>query len=202
MSTMIGNAVLTLGLVALFGASGWSAVTDPAVNVDAVRDATRRFADVEVALAEGFVPFGACVTAADLGLAPRTGAVGAFYVRPDRLGLAPRGGRIEGVATGTDFMAPSVLIYEPQAAGAPVLVAAGNIVFDAAWGAAGHDHPPSFLGQDWDHRADDPATPGDEAMGFAAHWERHVWLRPNPLGPLAAANPVVACPPAAGAAAS
>ncbi len=197
MSTLIGNAVLSLGLVALFGASGWSAMSDEMVNVDAVRDATRRYADVEVALREGFVPVGGCVSAANLGLAPEMGAVGVHYVRPDRLGLAARGGRVEGSATRTDFMAPSVLIYEPQAEGAPVLVAAGNIVFEAAWTAAGHQQPPSFLGQDWDHRADDAATPGDEAMGFTAHWERHVWLRPNPLGPLVSANPAVACPAAA-----
>ena len=42
--------------------------------------------------------------------------------------------------------------------------------------------------------ADDPGTPGDEAHGFAPHYDQHVWLfRENPMGELMPFNPNVTC---------
>ena len=49
-------------------------------------------------------------------------------------------------------------------------------------------------GRSWDHMADDPATPGDEAHGFAPHFDQHVWLfRENPAGDLMPFNANVTC---------
>ena len=67
----------------------------------------------------------------------------------------------------TDWWQPGILIYEPQADGSLELVAIENLIFEAAWKDAGHDAAPVLNGRSWDHMADDPDTPGDEAHGFA-----------------------------------
>ena len=62
------------------------------------------------------------------------GAMGIHYFRPDLLGItAPPSPRVNGVGTHTDFLKPSILIYEPQADGSMALVAVENLVFAAAW---------------------------------------------------------------------
>ena len=71
---------------------------------------------------------------------------------------------------------PSILIYEPQADGRMELVAVENLVFAAAWRAAGHTEPPTFHGVPYDSMVDDPATAVDEAHMFEPHFDRHVWI--------------------------
>ncbi len=110
------------------------------------------------------------------------------------LGLGPPGGRVDGTGTHTDFMAPAILLYEPQADGSMVLVGVENLVFQAAWKAAGNSAPPAFAGKAWDSMADDPNTEADEAHDFAPHYDQHVWLRENPAGQLMPFNPNVSCP--------
>ncbi len=59
----------------------------------AVRAATERFQDVNVALAAGYIrdPFDLCDTAQMMGRPPELGAMGVHYFRPDLLGItAPR----------------------------------------------------------------------------------------------------------------
>ena len=74
------------------------------------------------------------------------------------------------------------------------LVAVENLVFEAAWQAAGMGAAPMLNGRTWDHMADDPSTPGDEAHGFMPHYDQHVWLfRENPMGVLMPFNPNVTC---------
>lgn len=73
-------------------------------------------------------------------------------------------------------------------------MAVENLAFEAAWHAAGNASPPSFHGVPYDHMADDPATPVDEAHQFEAHYDRHVWLyRDNPNGVFTPFNPAVTC---------
>ncbi len=94
----------------------------------------------------------------------------------------------------TDWWQPGILIYEPQADGSLELVAIENLIFEAAWKDAGHDAAPVLNGRSWDHMADDPDTPGDEAHGFAPHYDQHVWLwRDNPAGILMPFNANVTC---------
>ncbi|WP_339913458.1 hypothetical protein [uncultured Brevundimonas sp.] len=189
--TLLSGAV---GLAALTVA-GTALAEDP--SLDAVRAATDRFRDVNVALAEGYIrdPMNSCETAAMMGLPAADGAMGVHYFRPDLLGVtAPPNPRVDGNGTHTDFNTPAVLIYEPQAGGAMELVAVENLVFIAAWEAAGHTAPPSFQGVPFDRMADDPATPVDEAHMFAPHYDRHVWLyRANPNGMFSPFNPAVSC---------
>lgn len=62
-----------------------------ASQVPTLQEATARFADVNVALAEGYIPdpSGMCVTAEIEGAPRQLGAMGIHYFRPDLLGLAP-----------------------------------------------------------------------------------------------------------------
>jgi hypothetical protein len=162
-----------------------------------VRQATERFRDVKVALAEGYIrdPFDLCDTAEMMGMPASLGAMGVHYFRPDLLGVtAPPSPRVDGVGTHTDFRRPAILIYEPQPDGSLQLVAVENLVFQAAWRAAGHLEPPTFQGVPYDTMADDPGTPLDEAHMFQPHFDRHVWLyRENPNGMYAPFNPSVSC---------
>ena len=118
-------------------------------SLAAVRAATERFKDVNVALAEGYLrdPLNLCDTAEMMGRPAELGAMGIHFFRPDLLGItAPPDPRVDGTGVHTDFLKPSILIYEPQQDGSLQLVAVENLVFAGAWHAAGHDAPPSFQG--------------------------------------------------------
>ncbi len=166
-------------------------------DLEAVRAATERFRDVNVALAEGYVrdPMDLCDTAEMMGRPAELGAMGIHFFRPDLLGItAPPDPRVDGNGTHTDFLRPSILIYEPQSDGSLALVAVENLVFQASWHAAGHAERPSFHGIPYDHMFDDPATAVDEAHLFEPHYDRHVWVyRDNPSGVFAPFNPDVTC---------
>lgn len=162
-----------------------------------VRAATSKYQDVNVAIADGYVrdPFDVCETAEVMGRNPEDGAMGIHFAHPQRLGItAPPNPRVDGTSTHTDFLTPSVLIYEPQADGSLELVAVENLVFVEAWEAAGNTEPPTFMGQPYDLMVDDPSTPVDEAHRFEPHYDLHVWLyRENPRGAFAQFNPNVSC---------
>jgi len=166
-------------------------------SLEEVRSAAQRFQDVEVALAEGYVPdpMGTCETAEMMGQAKELGAMGVHYFRPDLLGISsPPNPRVNGTGTHTDFTRPGILIYEPQADGSMELVAVENLVFADAWHASGHDQPPSFHGVPYDNMRDDPQTAVDEAHMFEPHYDRHVWVfRENRSGVFAQFNPDVSC---------
>jgi len=162
-----------------------------------VRQATERFQDVKVALAEGYIrdPFDMCDSAEMMGRPASAGAMGIHFFRPDLLGItAPPSPRVDGNGTHTDFRRPSILIYEPEVDGSLQLVAVENLVFAAAWHAAGHAEPPTFHGVPYDSMKDDPTTAIDEAHMFAPHYDRHVWIyRENPNGVFTPFNPAVTC---------
>ncbi|HEX6308989.1 MAG TPA: hypothetical protein VFZ69_12420 [Longimicrobiales bacterium] len=174
-------------------------------NLAAVRAATERFVDVNVALAEGYVPdpSGMCITAEMEGLPAKQGAMGIHYFRPDLLGLAPPQPeqRVNGTSTYTDFNQPAILLYEPQADGSLELVGVENLVFQKSWAEAGNTSPPMFHNVAYKGMMDDPATEADEAHGFEPHYEAHVWIyRENPNGVFTPFNPNVTCANAAHAA--
>lgn len=127
---------------------GWA---DEASDVAAVR-AAEKYQDVNVALADGYVPdpSGHCVDAAAEGLPPERGAMGLHYLNPAVLQLTASEPKVDGNSTHTDFMAPAILLYEPQADGSIVLVGVENLVFQDAT------------------MADDPNTAADEAHGLRA----------------------------------
>lgn len=186
-------AVLSAGL-SIFGVG--SAGADEASEVAAVRAAAEKYKDINIALADGYIPdpAGHCVSAAAEGLPPEWGAMGIHYLNPAALQITASDPRVDGKSTHTDFQKPAILLYEPQADGSLVLVGVENLVFQDAWKAAGNASPPVFAGKTWDTMADDPNTPGDEAHGFAPHYDQHVWaFRDNPSGALMPFNPNVTC---------
>jgi hypothetical protein len=173
-----------------------SAPAAEAPEVAAMRLAAAKYTDVNVALADGFVPdpSGMCINAEMEGMPAELGAMGIHYFRPDLLQITAGEPRVAGMGTHTDFTQPGVLIYEPQADGSLELVAIENVVFEAGWQAAGNTAPPSFMGNEYVHMADDPATAPDEAHGFENHYELHVWIpRENPSGMFSPFNPAVSC---------
>ncbi|UCC25086.1 MAG: hypothetical protein JSU98_15365 [Gemmatimonadales bacterium] len=161
-----------------------------------LRAATERFQDVEVALAEGYIPdpTGACITAPMEGQPAELGAMGIHYFRPDLLGITATEPRVDGNGTHTDFNQPGVILYEPQADGSLELVAIENLVFQESWHGAGNDGAPVYEGFEYVYMIDDPATDADEAHGFEPHYELHFWLyRDNPNGAFTPFNPAVTC---------
>src|SRR3546814_1743890 len=132
------NKLLIAAALALAPATA-NAADEP--GLDAVRAAVERFRDVEVALAEGYVrdPMNMCIAAEQMGLPGSEGAMGIHYFRPDLLGISgPPNPRVDGTGTHTDFLKPSILIYEPQADGSLELVAVENLVFARAWRSEEH----------------------------------------------------------------
>lgn len=165
-------------------------------DLDALRGAVEKYKDVNVALADGFIPdpSGHCVSAAAEGLPPEWGGMGIHYLNPAKLQITSDMPRVDGMSSHTDFMEPAILLYEPQADGSLVLVGIENLVFEKAWMGMGHSGPPMMNGREWDHMADNPDTAGDEAHGFMPHYDQHVWLfRENPAGDLMPFNPNVTC---------
>ena len=165
------------------------------VDLGDMRASTEKYKDINVALADGYItPDNHCVSAAGEGLPPELGAMGIHYIHPAMLKITGTEPRVDGESTYTDWSQPSILIYEPQADGSLELVAVENLVFEAAWQAAGMGAAPMLNGRTWDHMADDASTPGDEAHGFMPHYDQHVWLfRENPMGVLMPFNPDVTC---------
>lgn len=190
------SPLLVAGLMLGLGALPTLVRADDVMEqVEAVRAATERFQDVNVALAEGYIPdpSGHCVTAAAEGLPAEWGGMGIHYLHPELLMIMASDPRVDGKSVHTDFLNPSILLYEPQADGSLELVGVENLVFEAAWQEAGNAEPPIFAGRKWDYMADDPNTPGDEAHGFVPHYDQHVWFRENPSGALMPFNPSVTC---------
>lgn len=190
------SAVLCLLLSASL-ASTVASFADEASDVAAVKAATEKYKDVNVALADGYIrdPANHCVTAEMSGFPTEYGAMGIHYIHPVLLKVKPpNGDRVDGDSTYTDWSQPAILIYEPEADGSLELVAVENLVFIKSWEAAGNTDPPVFAGRVWDYMADDPKTPGDEAHGFMPHYDQHVWaFRDNPRGTLTPFNPAVSC---------
>lgn len=198
------RAILLCLPLVLLGAAGCSGAPDrveaaeisTASDLAAIRTATARFQDVNLALADGYIPdpSGMCVDAAMVGAPAEIGAMGIHYFRPDLLGITATEPRVDGNDGVLDFQKPEVLVYEPQADGSMQLVAVEYLVFEKAWQAAGNKSVPSFNGTNFFRMADDPSTAMDEAHGFEPHYELHLWLyRENPSGMFEEFNPAVTC---------
>jgi hypothetical protein len=164
--------------------------------LEAIRVATEKYRDVEVALADGYMrdPMDMCVTAEMEGNPRQLGEMGIHFFRPDLLGITEVEPRVAGVGTHEDFRQPGVLVYEPQPDGSLELVAVENLIFDAGWSERGADGPPEFMGMQYHRLVNNPLTDVDEAHGFEPHYELHLWLyRENPRGPFTPFNPDVTC---------
>ncbi len=192
----ISVTITALGLAALALPSVATAQS-VAAKIEQVRQATMRFKDVKVALAEGYIPAppGDCVDAAHEGLPAHWGGMGIHYINPKLLKITQTRPRVDGKSTHADFTNPAILLYEPQANGSMKLVGAENLVFMHAWQRAGNHAPPMFAGRIWDTMADNSSTTQDEAHGFEPHHDQHVYFKKmaNPNDQMKPFNPNVTC---------
>ena len=136
--------------------------------VQAVRDATRLFIDVNAATAAGYGPFLGCVSG------PDHGAMGVHYVN----GLL-----VDGEI---DASKPEALIYEPS--GDRLRLVGVEFIVDAATWLAHHPAPPVLEGQSFQF------VGSPNRYGLAAFFELHVWAwRDNPNGAFVDWNTRVTC---------
>ncbi len=135
-----------------------------------VRRATAKYHNLEVALADGYVPFGEghCIEA------PGLGAMGFHYYNPTLL--------FDGVLEPTR---PELLVYAPSGKGVR-LVAVEYMMPLSTW--SGSDAP-NLFGKPFDGpmAEHEPDTSGP-------HYDQHAWVwSHNPEGLLATWNPSVEC---------
>lgn len=138
--------------------------------VKAIREATGKYRDVNVAIADGYAG-GDCVSGRD------GGAMGIHFVNVGRLG----DGRLE-------LAHPEALIYEPLPGGKLRLVGVEYITFVDVWSAVNAGAPATLAG----HLLHYSGAPNRYAI--PAHYELHVWAwKHNPVGTFADWNPTVSC---------
>jgi hypothetical protein len=127
--------------------------------VRVVRESTRRYRDVDVAMAEGYQLAFGCVSG------PDDGAMGLHYVNMDLVA--------DGVL---DARRPEIVIYEPLPNGGRRLIGADYLVFADAWHAS-NTGTPELMGQLL-HLFESP-----NRFGLPAFYTLHVWAwKPNPKG--------------------
>jgi hypothetical protein len=138
--------------------------------VQTIRDATRRFQDPNVALAEGYAPMFGCVTGSS------EGAMGIHFVNFP-LVADPK----------LDPTRPELLLYEPLPDGRLKLTGADFLVLASDWNAA-NPAPPELAGQLF-HFFESP-----NRFGLPEFYTLHVWAwKANPQGTFANWNPNVSC---------
>ncbi len=195
--TRVSITTIVAGIFATLSLPTIAAAIDIAAEIEKARNSTRKYEDINVALAEGFVPAppGKCITAAGEGLPAELGGMGIHYINPALLKITTTEPRVDGESTLTDFTRPSILLYEPRVDGILELVAVENLVFIKAWEAVGNTAPPTFAGRQWDRMADDPGSSADEAHNFEPHYDQHVYLREHitPGDNLNPFSPTVTC---------
>ena len=149
--------------------AGHGGQNSPAKLVQLVRDATKKFADVNAATAAGYQPFLGCVSG------PDHGAMGYHYVNGNLVG--------DNIL---DASKPEVMIYEAKNGGLQ-LVGVEFVVIAGPW-LASHSAPPVLEGQSFQF-VDTP-----NRYGLPAHFELHVWAwRDNPNGAFVDWNNKVSC---------
>ena len=141
----------------------------PAKLVAAVRTATARFSDVNVATGMGYNPAFGCVSG------PDHGAMGVHYING---GLVADGQ--------VDSTRPEALIYEPTRQGMKLVGV--EFIVDAATWMKNHTAPPMLEGQAFQF------VNAPNRYGIPAFFELHVWAwRENPNGAFVDWNNRVSC---------
>lgn len=143
---------------------------EPATTlVEAVRQSTERFKNVDEAKAAGYGLFHGCVSG------PQEGAMGVHFVNGDLVGDGE-----------LDPMRPEALLYEFKN-GRMQLSGVEYVVIAEAW-QANNETPPVLMGQLLNY------VGSPNRYGIPAFYELHVWAwNPNPLGTFVDWNPKVSC---------
>lgn len=138
--------------------------------VSRVRQATRPFRDVNVAIGAGYGAFLGCVSG------HQEGAMGVHYANGDLVGDDQ-----------LDADRPEILVYEPMRNGRMRLVAVEYLVLADNWNAS-NASPPVLEGQVF-HLTGSP-----NRYGLPAFYALHVWAwKSNPSGMFVDWNPAVSC---------
>lgn len=172
---LISLAITTLLLVVLasiaFAATG---VTDPVVlkELAQVRQATAKYHDVNVALADGFIATPNCVSSPD-------GGMGIHYINPARL-----------MDPAENILEPEILLYVKTAEGLKLI----GVEYFYGIGAPDTHIPnpappaPVLFGRPFDGPME------QHEPGQPPHYDLHVWVwQANPSGMFAMFNPNVSC---------
>jgi hypothetical protein len=139
-------------------------------DLQAVRAATAKYNDIEVARADGYMQASGCE-------ASSAGTMGIHYLKPSLLG------------PGNDPAHPEVLLYLPNGKGSLKLVGVEYFQADADGDLSTSPDRPSLFGQ-----AFDGPMPGHNPQ-MPVHYDLHVWVHEaNPVGVFAQWNPALACP--------
>lgn len=168
-------ALLLLG-AAVGAVTGQIAFSQPPKNhslllIEKVRNATARFRDVNIAMAEGWAPATPCVSG------PDAGAMGVHFNQPAR--------KADGTVTGED---PQFLIYEPMADGALRLVGVEFLVLVSDWENRNGKVPAVLEGNLMN------LVPMPNRFGLPPFYELHAWAwEDNPKGSFADWNTRVNC---------
>lgn len=140
--------------------------------IERVRQATRRFRDVNVAIAEEWVQGTPCVSG------PNEGAMGVHFVLPSRIG--------DGVLNADE---PEALIYEPLPGGTLRLVGVEFIVLASDWASRNPGAGAPAVDGHLTHYVGEP-----NRYGLPAFHELHVWAwERNPGGSFADWNTRITC---------
>lgn len=161
-------AAVLAAVPAVAGASPSDASTGQGGTLSVVRQVTAKYHDVQVALADGYVPVSPCVAGED-------GVMGIHYANPALLGQS------------VDVRRPAMLLYVPGDDG---LELAGVEYFqaDADQDVTTDGDRPSVLGQAFD------GPMAGHGGGMPVHYDLHVWVwKHNPAGTFAEYNPALVC---------
>jgi hypothetical protein len=175
---VVSLAIAMLLLIVLasiaYAATG---VTDPVVlkELAQVRQATAKYQDVNVALAEGFIRTPNCIQSPD-------GGMGIHFINPARL-----------MDPAENILEPEILLYVETAAGIKLIGVEyfyGIGAPDTTLDQLPKPYPPApvLFGRSFDGPMD-PHEPGQPP-----HYDLHVWIwQANPSGMFAMFNPNVSC---------
>jgi hypothetical protein len=170
-STGIAMLLLIILASVVYAATG---VTDPVVlkELGQVRQATAKYQDVNVALADGFIRTPACVASPD-------GGMGIHFINPARL-----------MDPAVNILEPEILLYNETADGMKLL----GVEYMYAIGAPDTHVPspappsPIIFGRSLDGPME------QHEPGQPPHYDLHVWIwQANPSGMFAMWNPNVKC---------
>jgi hypothetical protein len=146
----------------------WPEPAEVQAQISELREATARFHDIEVALKEGYAPFGECFAN------PPEGNMGYHYANAELM-----------EDPGVDPNHPELLLYEKQTDGTFKFVGVEYLTFQAAWHKAGNRFLPRLFGEKFHLNS----TLLDEPFYLL-----HVWQwKYNPSGRFNDWNPRVVC---------
>ncbi|HEX2997636.1 MAG TPA: hypothetical protein VHP14_22625 [Anaerolineales bacterium] len=167
--SLIGLITLVLSTLASVALTNFHRPEPASTLVQAVRQATERFKNINAAESAGYGLFHGCVSG------PQEGAMGIHFVNGDLVG--------DGEVSTSQ---PEALIYETKG-GRMQLVGVEYVVIAEDWDA-NHETPPSLMGQVFNY------VGAPNRYRIPAFYELHVWAwKHNPTGMFTDWNPKVSC---------